>query len=175
MQAADLLELRDDLNRERRRPQQMVDGLFELEQRLSNSGETVEAAALRLHSFYTGVERMLLLVSRVVNGGTPSQGEGWHRRQLERMAIETESRPAVLRETTQRELQEYLRFRHLARNLYADELRAEPIQRLIEQLRQTWLMLEADITGFQGWLTSIARDSESQQPKPNDDKLSQQG
>ena len=32
----------------------------------------MEAAALRLHSFYTGVERMLLLVSRVVNGGTPS-------------------------------------------------------------------------------------------------------
>ena len=102
MQAADLLELRDDLNRERRRLQQLVDGLFELEQRLSNSDETVEAAALRLRSFYTGVERLLLLVSRVVNGGTPSQGQGWHRRLLERVAIETESRPAVLREATQR-------------------------------------------------------------------------
>ena len=45
MQATDLLELRDDLNRESRRLKQLVDGLFELEQRLSNSGETVEAAA----------------------------------------------------------------------------------------------------------------------------------
>ena len=156
MQAADLLELRDNLNLECRCLNQLVDGLLELEQRLSNSGETVEAAALRLHSFCRGVERMMLLVSRVVKSGTPSQGEGWHRRLLERMAMATESRPAVLREATQRELQEYLRFRHLVRNLYADELRAEPIQRLIEQLRQTWPELEADITGFQDWLTSIA-------------------
>lgn len=74
MQAADLLELRDDLNRERRRLKQLVDGLFELEQLLNSSGEIVEAAALRLHSFYTGVERMLLLVIRVVNGGTRYQG-----------------------------------------------------------------------------------------------------
>ena len=36
----------------------------------------VEAAALRLQSFYTGVERMFLLVIRVVNRGTPSQGAG---------------------------------------------------------------------------------------------------
>ena len=84
MQASDLLELRDDLNRESRRLEKLVGGLVAMEQRLSSSTETVEAAALRLHSFYTGVERILLLVSRVVNGGTPSRGEGWHRRLLER-------------------------------------------------------------------------------------------
>ena len=128
-----------------------------LESRLSSNSETVEAAALRLHSFYTGVERMLLLVSRVVNGGTPSRGEGWHRRLLERMAMPTDTRPAVLQEGTQRDLQEYLRFRHLVRNLYADELRAEPIQRLIEQLQPTWPQLSADIAAFQSWLTTIAR------------------
>ena len=70
MQAADVLELRDDLSREMGRLEQLVKGLSELEPRLGSTSETVEAAALRLHSFYTGVERMLLLVSRVVNGGT---------------------------------------------------------------------------------------------------------
>ena len=156
MQAADLLELRDDLERETRRLEQLVESLDALESRLSSGGETVEAAALRLHSFYTGVERMLLLVSRVVNGGTPSRGEGWHRRLLERMAMPTDTRPAVLQELTQRDLQEYLRFRHLVRNLYTDELRAEPIQRLIEQLQPTWSLLAADIARFQNWLTTIA-------------------
>ena len=111
---------------------------------------------MRLHSFYTGVERMLLLVSRVVNGGTPSRGEGWHRRLLERMAMPTDTRPAVLQEATQRDLQEYLRFRQLVRNLYADELRAEPIQRLIEQLQPTWTLLAEDIASFQRWLTAIS-------------------
>ena len=157
MQAADLLELRDDLTRENRRLEQLVESLLELESRLGSGGETVEAAALRLHSFYTGVERMLLLVSRVVNGGTPSRVEGWHRRLLERMAMPTDIRPAVLQEGTQRDLQEYLRFRHLVRNLYADELRAEPIQRLIQQLQPTWPQLSADIAAFQSWLTTIAK------------------
>ena len=156
MQAADLLELRDDLSRETRRLEQLVESLSALEPRLGSSGEAVEAAALRLHSFYTGVERMLLLVSRLVNGGTPSTGEGWHRRLLERMAMPTETRPAVLTERTQRNLQEYLRFRHLVRNLYADELRSEPIRHLIEQLQQTWPMLATDIEDFQSWLTTIA-------------------
>ena len=124
MQAADLLELRDDLSREMGRLEQLVKGLSELEPRLGSSSETVEAAALRLHSFYTGVERMLLLVNRVVNGGTPGRGEGWPR--------------------------------HLVRNLYTDELRVEPIQRLLNQLQDTWLLLAADIDHFQIWLTTVA-------------------
>ena len=86
MEPAELLELREDLERESLRLQRLVEGLLALQARLSISGEAVEAAALRLHSFYTGVERCLLLVSRVVNGSTPAQGEDWHRRLLERMA-----------------------------------------------------------------------------------------
>ena len=159
MQSADLLELRDDLSRECSRLHKLVTGLSELGQRLEHSADAVEASALRLHNFYTGVERMLLLVSRVVNGGTPAQGEGWQRRLLERMAMATDTRPALLHESTQQELQEYLRFRQLVRNLYADELRAEPIQRLIEQLQHTWPKLDADITSFQAWLRSIASES----------------
>ena len=173
MQAADLLELRDDLSRECSRLQTLVSGLSDLGQRLEGSADAVEASALRLHSFYTGVERMLLLVSRVVNGGTPSQGEGWHRRPLERMSMVTDTRPAVLNESTQQELQEYLRFRQLVRNLYADELRVEPIQRLIEQLQHTWPKLNADITGFQRWLTSIAKVTRANTPQRGDDTISQ--
>ena len=53
-------------------------------------------------------DAQLLLINRVVNGGTPAQGEGWHHRLLERMAMATDTRPAVLNEATQVELQEYL-------------------------------------------------------------------
>ena len=68
----------------------------------------------------------------------------------------TETRPAVLTERTQRDLQEFFGFRLLVRNLYADELRAEPIQHLIELKQQTWPMLPTDIAEFQSWLTTIA-------------------
>jgi len=157
MEPAELLELREDLERESLRLQRLVEGLLALQARLSISGEAVEAAALRLHSFYTGVERCLLLVSRVVNGGTPAQGEGWHRRLLERMALATATRPALLREVTQQQLQEYLRFRHLVHNLYADELRPEPIALLIDQLPPLWQELQHDLRHFQTWLEAIGQ------------------
>jgi len=136
MTPSDLLELRDDLLREEQRLQKLVQGLEAMEPRLSDGSDVVEAAALRLHSFYTGVERSLLLVSRVVK---------------------SESRPAVLRERTQQSLQEYLRFRHLVRNLYADELRPEPIALLIRDLPAVWEALAADLQSFRAWLVRVAQ------------------
>ena len=159
----DLLELRDDLRRERLRLGRLVGSLAVLLPRLGEGPEPVEVAALRLHSFYTAVERALLLVSRAVNGGTPRQGEGWHRRLLERMAMATELRPAVLREDNQQRLQEYLRFRHLVRNLYADELRPEPIATLLRELPDVWEALEQDLIDFEAWAAGMAHDA-SQPP-----------
>ena len=46
MQAADLLELRDDLTRETKRLEQLVISLAALQPRLVNNSETVEAAAV---------------------------------------------------------------------------------------------------------------------------------
>jgi hypothetical protein len=48
----------------------------------------VDAAALRLQSLYTGIERCCVLIVRVLNGATPEGGD-WHRRLLERMAVAT--------------------------------------------------------------------------------------
>ncbi|MCP9772878.1 hypothetical protein KBY66_09585 [Synechococcus sp. Tobar12-5m-g] len=130
MQADDLSELSDDLRRERQRLGRLVASLQELRPRIRSGGEAVEAAALRLHSFDTGVERSLLLVSRTVNGRTPRQGEGWHRR---------------LRESTQQGLQAFLRIRHLVRNLYADEL------------LPLWQDLDVDLETFEAWAEQVAR------------------
>ena len=46
----------------------------------------------------------------------------------------------------------------LVRNLYADELRVQPIQRLLNQLQESWPLLAADIARFQNWLTTVAAD-----------------
>ena len=64
-------------------------------------------------------------------------------RLLERMATATEQRPAVFKEATQVGLQEYLRFRHLVRNLYADELGPEPIALLLRQLPPLWHLIQS--------------------------------
>ncbi len=139
----ELRELRDDLLREEKRLERLVRSLEELLPRLeephAQGPEVIEAAALRLHSFYTGVERCLL---------------------LERMAMATEQRPALLREETQSDLQAYLRFRHLVRNLYSDELRAEPIALLIDDLPEVWRKLSSDLEGFREWLASVVREAD---------------
>ena len=75
---------------------------------------------------------------------------------LKRMAIPTETRPVILQKGKQRDLQEDRRFRHLMIKLYDDELRAEQIQQLIEQLKNTWPRLATNIAEFRNWLTTIA-------------------
>jgi len=113
----------------------------------------IDAAALRLQSFYTGIERCFLQISRVLNGGTPD-GQDWHRRLLERMGQPTEERPAVLREASIASLQELLRFRHLVRHLYAYELQPEPVERLLTLALALWPEVRGELNAFQVWLTS---------------------
>ena len=71
MQAADLLELCEDLSREMGRLEQLVKGLSELDPSLGSTSEIIEAAALRLHSFYTPV-------------GTDGDGHGHTTRRAQR-------------------------------------------------------------------------------------------
>ena len=124
-------QLRDlalDLAVEERKLDALVDSLAALGD-VAGDRLRIDAAALRLQSFYTGIERCFLQISRVLNGGTPD-GQDWHRRLLERMGQPTEERPAVLREASIASLQELLRFRQLVRHLYAYEHQPEPVERL---------------------------------------------
>ena len=49
----------------------------------------LESAALNLHGFYNGVERVFELILRHVDGGR-WKGEQWHREVLDRVAQERE-------------------------------------------------------------------------------------
>jgi hypothetical protein len=147
-------QLRDlalDLAVEERKLDALVDSLAALGV-VAGDRLRVDAAALRLQSLYTGIERCFLQVSRVLNGGTPDGGD-WHRRLLERMGQPTEERPAVLREASITSLQELLRFRHLVRHLYAYELQPESVERLRTLALALWPEVRGELNAFQGWLT----------------------
>lgn len=85
MTPSDLLELRDDLLREEQRLQKLVQ-VFRRWTPVCPMDPKWSKPQRYGCFFYTGVERFLLLVSRLVNGSPPVLGEGWHRRLLERMA-----------------------------------------------------------------------------------------
>ena len=80
--------------------------------------EVSESAALRLHNFYTGCERIFKLIASEVNGGVPHELD-WHKRLLTQVALEIDGiRPAVISPQTRKNLEELLRFRHVVRNIY---------------------------------------------------------
>lgn len=114
-----------------------------------------ENLALKLHSFYTGCERIFQTVAAELNGAVPT-GFDWHRRLLERMSIAWHGRPALLAPASAEQLREYLAFRHVVRNIYGFELDIERIARLVDRYPLVWGQVEADVERFTAWLGALA-------------------
>ncbi len=92
------------------------------------------AVAMNLQSFYTGVERIFLLIARSIDLSIPT-GERWHQLLMEQMATEIDTvRPPLLRDSTRLELDELRRFRHVARSLYAFRLNADLVREVAARL-----------------------------------------
>lgn len=145
-----LRDLAIDLSVEQQKLEDLVESLAALGV-VAGDRLRIDAAALRLQSFYTGFERCMVQISRVLNGGTPDGGD-WHRRLLGRMGHPTEERPALLGQSSMPALEELLRFRHLVRHLYAYELQAEPVERLRTLALRLWPEVQGELEAFQAWL-----------------------
>ena len=101
-----------------------------------------------VHDFYTGMERIFEKIAPELNGGVPA-GSAWHRELLESMALDLPTiRPPVIGRETARILAEYLRFRHLFRNVYGFELEWERLQPLLRRLPVAWSTFQSDILRF---------------------------
>lgn len=112
----------------------------------------IDSVALNLHSFYSGVERIFELIARHVDGELPS-GDMWHRDLIRKMARDKgRVRPAVVGAQASSTLDEFRRFRHLVRNVYAFELLPERIQPLVEGLPTLWERLRSELLAFADFL-----------------------
>ncbi|MGO9314023.1 MAG: hypothetical protein ACLQBD_03930 [Syntrophobacteraceae bacterium] len=108
----------------------------------------LKATAFDLHSFYTGLERVFKLIAEILDGRLPV-GEGWHKLLINQMALEIQGvRPAVISEATLELLDEYLRFRHLVRNVYSFNLLPEKVQSLVERLPTALDQVTQDVSAF---------------------------
>ena len=110
------------------------------------------AIALNLHSFYTGAERIFEQVAKENDGYLPT-GANWHENLLKQMERRlTGIREAVISQETGRQLDEYRRFRHVARSNYAHRLSPERVLVLAQQLPGCYQQLEREIKQFCQWL-----------------------
>lgn len=80
-----------------------------------------------LHDFYNCCERIFKKIAVEINGGYEDT-ERWHKSLLFKMTIPIKGiRPSVISEELAAELDEYLSFRHVFRNIYGFELKGERI------------------------------------------------
>lgn len=119
----------------------------------------LDAVALNLHGFYSGVERLFELTARHIDQAVPI-GESWHQDLINQMAQErADVRPALISADVAASLDEYRRFRHLVRNIYATNLVPSKMQGLLERLLPLWNRLRAELIAFAAFLAQIAPES----------------
>ncbi len=103
-----------------------------------------------LHDFYNCCERIFKKIAIDINGGYEDT-EKWHKALLFKMTIPIKGiRPAVISEELAAELDEYLSFRHVFRNIYGFELKGDRIGHLVKKFDKTSGRFIKEIKKFLG-------------------------
>jgi hypothetical protein len=91
-----------------------------------------------LHGFYTSIENILCLISRCFKEetGAGKASEKWHQQLLASLNTPSPNRPALLSEDLYFSLLEYLRFRHVFRHAYQQEIRWSRMKNLTLNVHQ---------------------------------------
>jgi hypothetical protein len=108
-----------------------------------------------LHDIYAGLERIFQQIATTVDNSIPS-GKEWHRDLLRQMNVEIpDLRPKVLSADTEAALDEFLRFRHVVRNVYAYSFDPEQIERLVKLVRPVFTQVQGELLVFAHFLEQI--------------------
>lgn len=134
-------------------------GFERARQNPSDTDLFLDAVALNLHDFYSGLERVFQYIAAHVDQSVPSGGN-WHRELLQQMQIEISGlRPAVLSKESAEKLDEYLRFRHVVRNVYSFQFDKERLESLVKNLMPTFELVQKELDGLSNFLKVMIEDS----------------
>jgi hypothetical protein len=120
--------------------------LLEAQQSTPNLVEITALAAV-MHSFYNGLENVLLSIAKGLDSATPT-GTQWHRDLLTQITQPTPSRGPVLTADTAHRLADYLGFRHFYRHSYSFVLDWEELRPLVVSLKQIWEQSKYELYEF---------------------------
>ena len=117
----------------------------------------IDASALNLHDFYSGLERVFRQIGSIIDRSTPAS-EGWHRDLLNQMCLDLPMiRPRVLSEQTCAALEDFLRFRHIVRNVYAFRLDGDRVNQLAQKARALHDQIATELHAFADYLEQVGR------------------
>jgi len=115
----------------------------------------MDSAALNLHDAYSGLERVFKQIAAVVDGSLPTESD-WHRQLLQQMELDLpKARPPVLSPQTIGRLDEYLRFRHVVRNVYTFSFDPGRVGRLVTELESFYPALRQELLAFADFIEAV--------------------
>jgi hypothetical protein len=149
--------LKTDLQNELNNLKNLEEELISIVKSLKNDPNHIELRAIGsiLHDSYCCIEKMFERIAIILDEDIP-EGRDWHIQLLIRMSSEIEEiRPFVISKKLLTRLKEYLRFRHLFRNIYGFELEWEKIQNLTESIPELLNLYKHEISVFIKFLDSM--------------------
>lgn len=130
-------------------------GIQAARQRPEDQDLYIDSVALNMHDFYSGTERILKQIGSTVDNAIPN-GRDWHQELLRQMRVDLPTvRPPVLSLETTRSLDEFLRFRHVVRNIYAFKFDPDRVARLVVLMRSTLQDVNDELLAFVDFLERV--------------------
>ena len=100
-----------------------------------------------LHSYYNGIENILLLIAKGIDSNVPNSGK-WHSELLNSMFNKTEKRNALFTDELQEALTDYMNFRHFFRHSYGYSLKWEKAAPLFLGMVDNWKAVKCAVENF---------------------------
>jgi type I restriction-modification system DNA methylase subunit len=105
------------------------------------------AAAQVLHSFYNGVESVIVLFFKYKDEKLPNDIR-WHKTLFEMAFGSNSNNIRIIRDDIKKKLENYLSFRHLIRHSYSSELDWNRMGPLIKEIESIWEIIKTDFEVF---------------------------
>jgi hypothetical protein len=107
----------------------------------------ITATAQILHSFYNGVESVVILFLKNVHEKVPNDNR-WHKTLFEIMFGQNSKNITVLRSDIKEQMEKYMYFRHFIRHSYSSELEWSEMETLVKNLEEMWKIIKIDFELF---------------------------
>ena len=154
-----LVVLRDEIEEELKHIYQLKNQIKEVnkENFSNNSPIKTRVYASILTDFYMAAERIFKLIAKEIDEDLP-ETENWHKKLLRQMSVEIpEIRPAVIDKNLYYLLEEYLKFRHLVRNIYGFQLQYKRFSHLITDIDTAIFEMVNQVNNFLNKMEEIAK------------------
>jgi hypothetical protein len=107
----------------------------------------ITATAQILHSFYNGVESVVILFLKSILEKVPNDNR-WHKTLFEIMFGQNSKNVIVLRNDIKEQMEKYMYFRHFIRHSYSSELKWNEMETLVKNLDEMWKIIKTDFELF---------------------------